>query len=76
MRLAGGYALEQTETRPEAGIFAYLVPIAAILYFSYIIVSGKQIKLPKFWIRIGEGFISTVERIFNRKPKDSGVGLA
>ncbi|MEP2947864.1 MAG: LptF/LptG family permease [Lentilitoribacter sp.] len=76
VRLAGGYALEQTETRPEAGIFAYLVPIAAVLYFSYIIVSGKQIKLPKFWIRLGEGFISTVERIFNRKPKDSGVGLA
>lgn len=76
VRLAGGYALEQTETRPEAGIFAYLVPIATILYFSYVIASGKQIKLPKFWIRLGEGFISTVERIFNRKPKDSEVGLA
>lgn len=76
VRLAGGYALEQTETRPEAGIFAYLVPIATILYFSYVIISGKQIKLPKFWIRLGEGFISSVERIFNRKPKDGGVGLA
>lgn len=76
VRLAGGYALEQTETRPEAGILAYLVPIATILYFSYVIISGKQIKLPKFWIRLGEGFISSVERIFNRKPKDGGVGLA
>ncbi len=76
VRLAGGYALEQTETRPEAGIVAYLVPIATILYFSYVIISGKQIKLPKFWIRLGEGFISSVERIFNRKPKDGGVGLA
>lgn len=76
VRLAGGYALEQTETRPEAGIFAYIVPIAAILYFSYVIVSGRQIKLPKFWVRFGENLISIVDRIFNRKPKDSGVELA
>jgi lipopolysaccharide export system permease protein len=77
VRLGGGYALEQTETRPGAAIFAYLIPIATIIYFSYIIMIGRQIKLPKFWVRSGEAFISFVQKIFNRqKHKDNGVGLA
>lgn len=77
VRLAGGYALEQTETIPEAVYFAYIVPIAAILYFSMIIIRGRQIKLPKFWVKFGEAFISMIEKLFNRqKNKDRGVGLA
>lgn len=77
VRLGGGYALEQIETRPGAAIFAYLIPIATIIYFSYIIIIGRQIKSPKFWVRSGEAFISFVQKIFNRqKHKGNGVGLA
>ncbi len=77
VRLAGGYALEKTETLPEAAYFAYIIPLAAIAYFSIAIIRGRQIKLPKFWVKFGEAFISLGERIINRnKRKDNGVGLA
>lgn len=77
VRLLGGYALEQTDTRPEAAIFAYVIPIVTILYFSFVIISGRQIKLPKFWVRLGNVFSSLGEKLISRlKPKDNGVGIA
>lgn len=68
VRLAGGFALEQTEKHPEAAIFAYLLPIAVIIYFSFIIIRGRGIKLPKFWIRFGENFLLLFDKIV-RRPK-------
>ncbi|MBO6918161.1 MAG: LptF/LptG family permease [Rhizobiaceae bacterium] len=76
VRLAGGIALEQTEKRPEAAYFAYIIPIVTMMYFSMIIIRGRRIKLPKFWVKFGEVFISLAERLLNRpKPDDKQVGL-
>lgn len=77
IRLAGGYGLEQTEIHPEAAIFAYLVPIVAIIYFGLLILLGRSIKLPKFWIRLSENVLLLLSKIFHRqkfKASKSVVG--
>lgn len=74
LRVLGSIALESSKDSVGAGALTYALPILTGSYFAFVMIRGRAIKLPKFWLRTGENvqaFFGKINAKLNGSAKNA-----